>query len=85
MKLLFPFTVEFFAHPSVLLLPYASLSELAKELFPFQKIRLYSPHIISAFWLLSLVIFLFPAKMFAFIELFSVLFLLPTRIVEFCP
>lgn len=85
MKLLFPAMIEYFAHPSVLLLPYASLLELAKELFPFQKIRLYSPHMISVFWLLSLVIFLFPAKMFAFAELLSVLLLLPTKIVELCP
>ena len=52
-KLLFPAMLDFFAHPSVLLLPYASLSELAKELFPFQKILFSSPHMINAFWLLS--------------------------------
>ena len=33
MKLLFPAIIEAFAHPSVLLFPYALLLELAKEEF----------------------------------------------------
>ena len=65
MKLLFPVMIEFFAPPSVLLFPYPLLSELAKELFPFQKILLVSPHMISASWLPSRAALLFPAKMFA--------------------
>ena len=85
MKLLFPATVEYFAPPRVLLFPYPWLLELAKELFPFQKILFCSPHMISAFWLPSWAILLFPAKMFAFVLFSWVLFQFPTKIVEFCP
>ena len=74
MKLLFPAMVESFAHPSVLLFPYASLYELAKEEFPFQKIVFSFPHIMRDPLLLSEEIFLCPAKMFAFVLPFSVLF-----------
>ena len=74
MKLLFPAIIEAFAHPSVLLLPYASLLELAKELFSFPVILFISPHIISASWLPSRAALLFPAKMFACVLPFFVLF-----------
>ena len=85
MKLLFPAMIEFFAPPSVLLFPYASLLELAKELFSFPVILLTSPHMISASWLPSRAVLLFPAKMFAFVLPCFVSFRLPTKIVEFCP
>lgn len=77
--------IECFAHPRVLLFPYPLLRVLANELFPFPLILLFSPHMISAFLLPALAILLFPAKIFAFAELLSVLLSLPTKIVELCP